>query len=149
MYSFQFYLFIWVALFFAMLPFALLTSAFLILGKIQAYLESQKSRDNLLKNIQYLISILQNSPSREELDEILDAFRKNFLNFDSLKKESKDYKDRMDFISALACCSAVDIDSVARYREEFVKANPNFKKEIETLISAALKNRESSEKNKK
>ena len=46
MYSFQFYLFIWVALFFAMLPFALLTSAFLILGKIQAYLESQKSRDN-------------------------------------------------------------------------------------------------------
>lgn len=54
----------------------------------------------------------------------------------------------MDFISALAWCSAVDIDSVARYREEFVKANPNFKKEIETLIGAALKNRESSEEKK-
>lgn len=149
MYSLNFYLFIWAVLLVGMLPFALLSSAFLILGKIQAYLESQRSKDNLLKNIRYLISTLQNNPSKEELDEILGSFRKNFLNFSNLKKESKEYKDRMDFISTLAWCSSIDIDSVARYREEFVKANPNFKKEIETLISAALKNRESSEKNKK
>ena len=66
-----------------------------------------------------------------------------------IQKDDKDYQDRMDFISALAWCPLIDIDSVARYREEFIKANPNFKKEIETIISSALKNREKSEKDKK
>ncbi|OCR08580.1 hypothetical protein [Helicobacter pullorum] len=149
MYNLNFYLFIWIALFVSMLPFMLLSSAFLILGKIQAYLEAQKSREKMLKNIRYLISLLQNNPDKETLDEALDSFKKNFFVFGNLKKDNKDYQDRMDFISALAWCPLIDIDSVARYREEFIKANPNFKKEIETIISSALKNREKSEKDKK
>lgn len=36
----------------------------------------------------------------------------------------------------------MDIDSVVRYREIFVKENPNYKKEIETVIGSALKGRE-------
>ena len=51
MYNLNFYLFIWIALFVSMLPFMLLSSAFLVLGKIQAYLEAQKSREKMLKNI--------------------------------------------------------------------------------------------------
>ena len=43
----------------------------------------------------------------------------------------------------------MDIDRVVNYREEIVKANPNYKKEIETVIGSALKNREDKKGKKK
>ncbi len=43
----------------------------------------------------------------------------------------------------------MDIDRVVNYREDLVKANPNFKKEIETVIGQALKNRDEKKGKKK
>ncbi|PZT48952.1 hypothetical protein B6S12_01270 [Helicobacter valdiviensis] len=149
MYYLDFYFFVWVLMIIALMPFALLSGVAIIMQNIQAYLEEQRKKENLLKNIQHLISVLKGTPSDDEVQEVLEAFKKYFNPFTNHKKESKEYQERMDFISALAWCASVDIDSIVRYREEFVKLNPNYKKEIETTIGSALKNRETNEKKKK
>lgn len=148
MYSLDFYIFIWCLLFVALFPFVILCVAFVIYERIRASLEYQKNREAKLKNIDYLISALKGTPTIDLTQEILDAFMRYFIPFGDLSKESKEYQGRMDFISAFALCSSIDIDKIVRHREEFVKSNPNFKKEIETAIGSALKTRESEKKKK-
>lgn len=148
MYSLDFYIFIWCLLFIALLPFVILCIIFVIYEKIKNSLEYQKNREAKFRNIDYLISVLKGTPSTEVTQEVLDAFTTHFMPFGDISKESKEYQGRMDFISAFALCSSIDIDNVVRHREEFVKSNPNFKKEIETAIGSALKTRESEKKKK-
>ncbi|WP_415578394.1 hypothetical protein [Helicobacter burdigaliensis] len=133
----------------ALMPFVLLVGIVIVMQNIQAYLEEQRKKENLLKNIVHLTSVLKGTPSEDAVQEVLEAFKNYFNPFTNYKKESKEYQERMDFISALAWCASVDIDSIVRYREELVKLNPSYKKEIETTIGSALKNRESNEKKKK
>ncbi|WP_104722250.1 hypothetical protein [Helicobacter mesocricetorum] len=148
MYSLDFYIFIWCLLLVALFPFIILCVAFVVYEKIRDSLENQKNREAKFKNIDYLISVLKGAPTAEVTQEILDAFTRYFIPFGDISKESKEYQGRMDFISAFALCSSVDIDNVVRHREELVKSNPNFKKEIETTIGSALKTRESEKKKK-
>ncbi|MCH5322691.1 MAG: hypothetical protein J1E31_03810 [Helicobacter sp.] len=144
----SFYLWIWVLLGVGIVPFVFFSLIAVILEKIRKYREAQRSRDKLFKNIKYLTSVIQGEPSKEQIEEVLAAFRENFLSFAGLSKDSQPYQERIDFISALAWCSQVDIDSIANYREEFVRANPNFKKEIETVVGEAIKQREINKKKK-
>lgn len=126
-----------------MLPFFLLTIVFMLYEHIQAYLQELKGHEQNLRNVDYLIGVFRSaSSSSEALEEALEAFKKHFLYFDGKGKESKEYQKSMDFIDAFSNCANVDIDKVVRYRDVFVKENPSYQKEIETIISSALKSRE-------
>ena len=150
MYNFNFYLFTFLFLFILMLPFFLLGGGFIIYERIQSYLAVLKCRDKKFHNINYLISIFKDENSEQELlEEALESFNKYFLHFGDISKESKEYQGRIDFIGALSWCPKMDIDRVVNYREEIVKANPNYKKEIETVIGSALKNRDEKKGKKK
>lgn len=149
MYNLTFHLFVFLFISVLMLPFFLLAVVFIVYERIQAHFEELRGRERRFRDIHYLISVFKDEQSTQALlQEAIEAFNKHFLQFGNLAKESKEYQSRMDFLSAFSWCPNVEIDSVVRYREEFVKANPNYKKEIETLISSALKNREE-HKNKK
>lgn len=148
MYYSSFYINIWLLLAGLLAPFVALAAIAIILEKIKEYIDAQKARDKLFSNISYLISELKKDPPREELDEILDAFMKYFANFGNIQKESKDYQNRLDFLNALVWCNSLDIDSIVQHRENFVKLNPNFKKEIETVVGSAIKARETEKKKK-
>ena len=132
----------------ALLPCLFFCFAGLLLGKIKQALEAQKDKEAKLKDIKYLINLLKNAPDQNTIEEAVGAFTQYFIPFGEIAKDSKEYQDRMDFINSLALCPTVEIDYVVRYRESFVKSNPSFKKEIETVIGSALKTRES-EKSKK
>lgn len=150
MYSFNFYLFVFLLLSILMLPFFLLAGGFIIYERIQAYLAVLRGREKKFQNINYLISIFKDENSEQELlEEALESFNKHFLHFGDINKESKEYQERIDFIGALSWCPKMDIDRVVSYREEIVKANPNYKKEIETVIGSALKNRDEKKGKKK
>ncbi|MCI5969500.1 hypothetical protein [Helicobacter sp.] len=126
-----------------MLPFFLLTIVFVVYARIQAYLEELKGREQKFKNIDYLIAIFQDEKSDSSLlEEALNAFNEHFMRFGSASKDSKEYQGCIDFIAAFSKCANMHIDDVVRHREIFVKENPNYKKEIETVIGSALKNRE-------
>ncbi|WP_416830622.1 hypothetical protein [Helicobacter ganmani] len=150
MYSFNFYLFIFLFLCLLMMPFFLLGGGFIIYERIQAYLAAIRGREKKFHNINYLVSIFKDENSEQELlEEALAAFNQHFLHFGDIGKESKEYQGRLDFIGALSWCPKMDIDRVVNYREDLVKANPNFKKEIETVIGQALKNRDEKKCKKK
>lgn len=150
MYHLTFHLYVFAIITALMLPFFLLAHIFIIYEKIQAHLAYLRNREQKFHNIDYLISIFKDENSEQELlEEALKAFENNFLNFGDLAKDSKEYQSRLDFINAFAYCVNMDIDRVARYREVLVNANKNYKKEIETIIGAALKNREEKTKTKK
>lgn len=150
MYSFTFNLFIFLFLCILMMPFFLLAGGFVIYERIQSYLAILRGRERKFQNINYLISIFKDENSEHELlEEALAAFNQHFLHFGDIGKESKEYQGRIDFISALSWCPNMDIDRVVNYREDLVKANPNYKKEIETVIGSALKNRDEKKAKKK
>ncbi len=150
MYSFNFHLFIFLFLCILMMPFFLLAGGFIIHERIQSHLAVQRRRERKFQNINYLISIFKDENSEHELlEEALEAFNQHFLHFGDISKESEEYQGRIDFISALSWCPNMDIDRVVNYREEIVKANPNYKKEIETVIGSALKNRDEKKAKKK
>ncbi|WP_299548445.1 hypothetical protein [uncultured Helicobacter sp.] len=143
MYNLSFHLFVFLFVSLLMLPFFLLTMVFLVYERIQAYLEELRGREQKFKNIHYLISIFKDENSTQELlEEALNAFNEHFIHFGDKNKDSKEYQDCLEFISAFSHCFNIDIDSVVRQREVFVKENPNYKKEIETVIGSALKSRE-------
>lgn len=150
MYSLNLYLFIFIFLSILMMPFFLLAGGFVIYERIQAYLAVIRGRERKFQNINYLISIFKDENSEHELlEEALEAFNKYFMHFGDIGKESKEYQGRMDFLSALSWCPNIDIDRLVKYREDIVKANPNYKKEIETVIGSALKNRDEKKGKKK
>ncbi|MDD6056428.1 MAG: hypothetical protein SOW25_05590 [Helicobacter sp.] len=150
MYSFTFHIYVFLIITALMLPFFLLAHVFIAYEKIQAYLDELKRREQRFNNIDYLISIFKDENSSQELlDEALNAFEEHFLHFGSLAKDSKEYQSRLDFISAYSYCPKIEIDKVAKYREVLTGANANYKKEIETVIGGALKNREESKKDNK
>ncbi|MBX7490181.1 hypothetical protein [Helicobacter turcicus] len=143
MYNLTFHLFVFLFISFLMFPFFLLTMVFIVYERIQAYLEELRGREQQFKNIDYLISIFEDEKSDSSLlEEALNAFNEHFMHFGNTSKDSKEYQSCIDFITAFSKCVNMDIDSVVRYREIFVDANPNYKKEIETVIGSALKNRE-------
>ena len=143
MYNITFHLFIFLLISLLMAPFFMLSIAFIVYEYIQKYLAIMRGREQKFKNINYLISIFKDENSEHTLlEEALEAFNKYFLHFNDLSKESKEYQERLDFIGAFAWCPNMEIDRVVNYREDIVKANPNFKKEIETVIGSALENRE-------
>lgn len=144
----DFYILIWILLALGLLPFVGLSAGFVAYRTIQDYLFNNQDRSKLLKNINYLITTIKNNESKESVIEAIEAFKKYFIPFGEISKDSKDYQNRMDFISALAWCSSIDIDEVVKYREDLVKSNANFKKEIETVVGSALKNRENEAKKK-
>lgn len=143
MYNLSFYLFTLLFVSLLMFPFILLTIIFIVYEHIQMYLEELKGRQQKFKDINYLIAIFEDEKSDSDLlEEGLNAFNENFMHFGEIEKDSKEYQQRIEFIAAFSKCINMDIDSVVRYREIFVKENPNYKKEIETVIGSALKNRE-------
>ncbi len=149
MYSLKFHLFVFLLIGCSILPFFLSAIAFVIYERIQARLEVLRSRERRFKNINYLIEIFKDENSELELlEEALEAFNAHFMNFSGFAKDSKEYQDCLEFIGAFAWCPNMDIDRVVRYREEIVKVNPDYKKEIETVIGSALKNREETKKKK-
>lgn len=149
MYNFTMYSSIWAIMFFGLLPFAIISLLAIVLQKIKAHMEYLKSREKQLKNIDYITSLLRDNPTQDKFDDALASFRENFLHFEDLKKETHEYQQRIDFITALASCSLVLIENIASYREEFVKANPVYKKEIEQAVGAIIKNREAEKKKNK
>ena len=148
MYYSNFYLSFWLFLAGLLAPFVALAAMAIVLEKIKEYLDEQKKRDKMFSNINFLIAELKKDPERDELNEIIDAFMKNFASFANLQKESKDYQNRLDFLNAFVWCNSIDIDSIVQYREKITGLNPNFKKEIETVIGSAIKARESEKKKK-
>ncbi|MDA3969056.1 hypothetical protein [Helicobacter ibis] len=146
MHTLDFFVLIWILLALTLLPFVGLSAGFVAYQAIKEYLAGLENKDKLLKDINYLIGRLKNNESAERMNEAIEAFKKHFMPFGDISKESKDYQNRMDFISALAWCNGIDIDEVVKHREELVKLNSNFKKEIETIVGAALKNREENKK---
>ncbi|TLD82431.1 hypothetical protein LS70_007455 [Helicobacter sp. MIT 11-5569] len=143
MYNLTFHLFVFFLVSLLILPFFLLTMVFIVYERIQAYLDDLKGHERKLRNIDYLISVFENEESSiEQLEEALKAFEEYFLHFGNAAKDSKEYQGCIDFVSAFSKCPKMDIDRVVRSRESFVEANPNYKKEIETVIGSALKNRE-------
>lgn len=150
MYNITFHLFIFLLISLLMAPFFMLSIAFIVYEYIQKYLALIRGREQKFKNINYLISIFKDQASSHELlEEALEAFNTHFLHFNGFAKDSKEYQGCLDFIGAFAWCPNMDIDRVVSYREEIVKANPNYKKEIETVIGSALKNREEKKGKKK
>ncbi|MCH5322692.1 MAG: hypothetical protein J1E31_03815 [Helicobacter sp.] len=134
------FLLIWFLIGVAVLPFIFLSYAAVGLEKIQKYLDA---RNKLFKDINHLISIMkQEDSSEEDIEEALEAFRKHFLAFEDLAKDSQPYQDRLNFISALSSRESISIDDVINYREEFVRANPSLKKEISTVVNIIVKKRE-------
>lgn len=142
MHTLDFFILIWILLTLTLLPFVGLSAGFVAYQTIKEYIEGHKNKNKLLQDINYLINVLKNNESQENIHEAIEAFKRYFIPFGDISKESKEYQDRMDFISALAWCNEIDIDEVVKHREELVKLNSNFKKEIEATVSAALKNRE-------
>ncbi|WP_279127861.1 hypothetical protein [Helicobacter winghamensis] len=143
MYNLSFHLFVFLIINLLILPFFLLAMVFIIYERIQEYLEELRGREQKFKNIDYLITIFEDEKSDSSLlEEALNSFCEHFIHFGNTSKDSKEYQQCINFIAAFSKCLNMDIDSVVRYREIFVKENPNYKKEIETVIGSALKGRE-------
>lgn len=152
MYDLNFYVLIWGVVLTALIPFVIFVSVYLLILSLRSEHRAEMERLKRLRNINYLISVVKKRPSppKATVEEAIEGFKKNFMEFGKIGKDSKELSERLEFLSQLAQLEFWSIDEVVHFRGEVVHINPGFKKEIETAIGTALKHRESeNKKNKK
>lgn len=105
-----------------------------------------KNKESQEITLESLINkVKSNNKSKYILDSVMNDFYAKYYKINNLKD---DFEKWIDFIKTITMIDYMNVEQVAKFRDELVSRNFSYKQEIEYAIGISLKYREEQNKSK-